>query len=116
MAAAPLGFILGEGACILAEPCGAGEATGLAAAGVIVGTFYVVSEATLALHNHFSKKEGEQTLINEVAKEKGVNARKLGDAIEEEKKGLDKGAPDLSRDDIRKIADQMKAGDYWSPK
>jgi hypothetical protein len=54
--------------------------------------------------------------IKEVAREKGVDPKKLGDAVEEDKKGLDKGSPDLTTDEIRTIADQIKAGGYWSPK
>jgi hypothetical protein len=60
----------------------------------------------------------EQAKIKEVAREKGIKDwRKLGDAVEKAKGGTDRrGDDNLSMDEIREIADQMKAGDWWSPK
>ncbi len=66
----------------------------------------------------FSKGGQEQRNIKEVAREKGIKDwRKLGAAVEKFKRGEGRGGGDNpSLDEIRQIADEMKAGGWWGNK
>jgi hypothetical protein len=111
---AGLGLVaVGEGACLILEPCGTGEGAGLAAFGLV----FAGSQVAIASYQYFSKGGQEQRQIRDVAREKGVDARKLGDAVEQAKKQEGRGGADnLSLDEIRQIADEMKAGGWWGNK
>jgi len=99
--------LAGTLACQIAEPCGIGE-------DLVIGAALVTAVVYLA-YNHFS--QNEQSKIKEVAREKGVDRKQLGKAVEQAKKGEGRGGADnLSLDEIRHIADEIRDGGWWGGK
>ena len=102
---------LGEAGCIIAEPCGAGEATAVTA----IGLGLIAAPTVIDLYRHFSKGGQEQERIRSAAREAGVDVYQLGAAIE-----AYKGANGIPHDatfgyrKILEIAKQLKSGDWWS--
>jgi RHS repeat-associated protein len=104
-----VGVLTGEGACIILEPCGAGQAGAL-------GVGLIVTGSALLVHN-LHLKFSEQSIIDEVAREKGVDRDQLGRAVEQYKEGEGRGGDDnLDIGTIRTIADEIKAGGWWGAK
>ena len=72
----------------------------------------LVTAVVYLAYNHFS--QNEQSKIKEVAREKGVDRKQLGKAVEQAKKGEGRGGADnLSLDEIRHIADEIRDGGWW---
>lgn len=103
---------VGELGCIIAEPCGAGEA----AAAPFIALGIVVAGALRQHQLQFSKSGGkEQERIRAAAAEAGVSAYELGAAIEayKEANGIPNDAT-LGYRKILEIARQLRNGDWWS--
>jgi RHS repeat-associated protein len=91
-------------ACQIAEPCGAGVDTVVIGAALITAGVY----ATKLTYNHFSS---EQSLIRSIAREFGISAAALGNAVHAWKRAHGMGPADnMTAEQLRELASEVKQG------
>ena len=91
-------------ACQIAEPCGAGVDTVVIGAALITAAAY----ATKLTYTHFSS---EQSLIRTIAREFGISAAALGNAVHAWKRAHGMGPADnMTAEQLRELASEVKQG------
>lgn len=90
--------------CQIAEPCGAGVDTVVIGAALITAAVY----ATKLTYTHFSS---EQSLIRNIAREFGISATALGNAVHAWKRAHGMGPADnMTAEQLRELASEVKQG------
>jgi RHS repeat-associated protein len=92
-----------EGTCILAEPCGAAQGT--------IAGLALITVGSVALYHNLHVQFSQQSKIREIARQYGLSYDELSKAIHAAKGGEGRGgADDLTDEQIRELAKEVKQG------